>query len=523
MYSLATHEQLASAHVVFFGAYGAVRQLAAQRGACRQAIYRQAHAVARAIEGHAAQQRIEQLQQENARLQQTVTELQHRLADSVVLGADRLREFAATGQAKGVPFSAAQALLAVFLGPRTPSRAHLGRWARRAGRQASATLAVLDSFSRTRARQLCADEIFSGRRPVLMTAEQQSLCWLGGRLASNRDGQTWAEEFRHFPKAEQITTDRGQGLLKGLALVNRERQAAQLRPIDDQSDHFHPLYRGAQQLRQLARQAERALSAAEQAQRDYDKAARTGVRRTPQQGRALREAWETAEAAFDRWTEQEQAWQRLRESLRLFTPAGELHTPEQAAAEAQEALSHLDGPAATKLQRGLCPQAFTFLRQTHQRLDELKVAPELVQAALRLEGLRAQPHLLAGEAPQARARRGLLVAATLVLALAQQAGQQAAAAVREVLQQAWRASSLIEGLNSVLRMHQGRQKRLTQELLDLKRLSWNMHTFAAGKRKGKSPYEHLGLVLPKDKSWWQLIQMPPEQLRQELSALNGPP
>ena len=38
--------------------------------------------------------------------------------------------------------------------------------------------------------------IFSGRRPILMMVEQDSLCWLGGRLADNRDGQTWAEEFR---------------------------------------------------------------------------------------------------------------------------------------------------------------------------------------------------------------------------------------------------------------------------------------------------------------------------------------
>src|SRR5262249_12600253 len=61
-------------------------------------------------------------------------------------------------------------------------------------------------------------------------------------------------------------------------------------------------------------------------------------------------------------------------------------------------------------------------------------------------------------------------------------------AVRRVLTGAWRASSLVEGLNSVVRMHQARQKRLTQGLLDLKRLYWNTHTFRAGKRKRSSPY-----------------------------------
>jgi hypothetical protein len=66
----------------------------------------------------------------------------------------------------------------------------------------------------------------------------------------------------------------------------------------------------------------------------------------------------------------------------------------------------------------------------------------------------------------------------------------------------WWANSLLEGLNSVVRMQQARQKRLTQGLLDLKRLQWNLHRSAAGRRKGQSPYERLGVVLPPG-SWWE--------------------
>jgi hypothetical protein len=69
-------------------------------------------------------------------------------------------------------------------------------------------------------------------------------------------------------------------------------------------------------------------------------------------------------------------------------------------------------------------------------------------------------------------------------------------------------------------MHQ-RQKRLTEGLLDLKRLYWNVHTFRAGKRKGQSPYERLGLKLPPG-SWWDLLRKDPKQLEQELSALGKP-
>ena len=93
------------------------------------------------------------------------------------------------------------------------------------------------------------------------------------------------------------------------------------------------------------------------------------------------------------------------------------------------------------------------------------------------------------------------------------------ARVREVLDGAWRASSLVEGVISVVRMHQRRQKRMTQGLLDLQRLYWNMHVFRAGKRKGTSPYRRLGLALPEG-GWWALLKLTPEQLQQKMSALN---
>ena len=109
--------------------------------------------------------------------------------------------------------------------------------------------------------------------------------------------------------------------------------------------------------------------------------------------------------------------------------------------------------------------------------------------------------------------------AAAVVALLGEAAPQALGQVRAVLRGAWRSSSLVEGLNSVRRMQQARPKRLTQGLLDLKRLHWNLHVFAAGKRKGKSPYERLGLRVPPG-GWWQLLKMPPEQLRDQLSALN---
>ena len=154
-----------------------------------------------------------------------------------------------------------------------------------------------------------------------------------------------------------------------------------------------------------------------------------------------------------------------------------------------------------------------------EQLQALPVPAQLREAAVRVEGLRRQPERLRGTDEAAGALRGVLLACSLVLSLSGAAGCQAVSLVRGVLQGVWRASSLVEGVNSVLRMQQRRQKRLTAGLLDLKRLYWNTHVFVAGRRKGTSPYKRLGVKLPVA-GWWQLLKIPPEQLRQQVSAMN---
>jgi hypothetical protein len=53
-----------------------------------------------------------------------------------------------------------------------------------------------------------------------------------------------------------------------------------------------------------------------------------------------------------------------------------------------------------------------------------------------------------------------------MLTLAGETGQRALAEVRQTLDGARRASSLVECINSVARMRQARRRRMTQELLD---------------------------------------------------------
>ena len=63
---------------------------------------------------------------------------------------------------------------------------------------------------------------------------------------------------------------------------------------------------------------------------------------------------------------------------------------------------------------------------------------------------------------------------------------------------------------------------MTQGLLDLKRLYWNLRRFRLGHRKDRTPYDLLGLKLP-DLSFWEFLRLTPEELRNQLSALNDTP
>jgi len=82
---------------------------------------------------------------------------------------------------------------------------------------------------------------------------------------------------------------------------------------------------------------------------------------------------------------------------------------------------------------------------------------------------------------------------------------QAVSAVRRILYHPKRASSLVECYNSILRPIQQVKKQVTQEFLWLKALHHNMKTFKQGRRKGKSPFQLLGVDLG-NQDWIGLME-----------------
>ena len=355
-----------------------------------------------------------------------------------------------------------------------------------------------------------------------MVVEPASLCWLTGRMVKARDGITWAEEFARFPALKAVVRDDGSGLGNGLKLERGRRRAAGQSDIDDTLDIFHTFREGGRALRKTWGGATRALEAADAEQRVLD---RLGCQGTPQTGKAKKKnrLWCEAEQLWDQATAAESAWKQGKSAFEFFTPEGRINDRRRAAAVVAAALPHLTGSAWAKTRRLLLRrESFTFLDQAHTRLTELGLAPDVLSALLDLEGLRRQPWRLSATTPGSAATRAWMLARTVQLAKTEPDGIARAPRVRQVLRGVWRASSLVECVNSVARMQQARHRKMTQGLLDLKRLYWNLRRFRVGRRKDQTPYGLLGLDLP-ELSFWEFLKLTPDELREQLSAQEHAP
>jgi hypothetical protein len=349
-----------------------------------------------------------------------------------------------------------------------------------------------------------------------MLVEPESLCWLTGRMVPARDGATWSQEFARFPALKAVVRDDGTGLGNGLRQERDRRRAAGLPDLDDTLDLFHTSREGGRALRTTWAAVSRALERAAAAQKGLDQRGRQGRSRTGFATQTNR-LWRRAEQLWDQALAAETAWKQAKSAFEFFTPEGRLNDRRQAEAAVSAALPHLSGTAWAKTRRLLQRrESFTFLDQAHRHLAGLGLEPDVLSALLDLEGLRRQPWRLSA------ATRAWALARTVQLTRACPDWHEQARRVRAVFRRVWRASSLVECVNSVARMQQARHRKMTQGLLDLKRLYWNLRRFRTGRRKDQTPYDLLGLKLP-DLSFWEFLKLTPEELRKQLSAMEDAP
>jgi hypothetical protein len=512
MYKIPLAVWIANAAARLAGGYGDVTRQAEAAGCSRQTVYDHTQKVQAAVEvEHAGGPTHAELIQENEHLRQENARLWDWLAQTIEFPPSKRHEFTVTATAMGLSLNQVLVLLAIILGTQArPGRSTIQRWIKAAGQRATRVLKHLDRRCRTLVLVGCLDEIFFHGRPVLVGVEPASMTWFLGHKADDRTGATWCQHLQGWTALRYVLADAGTGLQAGIALVQRQRRAGQQTPLENGLDVFHTTQEGQRALSQTWNQVETLWGDAEAASRRVERARRhkgdtRGV------ATAAASAWKEAEAALARYEAAEAGWARARSALRVFRPDGQLNDRVWAQQQIDAALPHLCGRPWSKVRGFLQAEpTLTFLDRLHRQLQEAEPNAELREALVRLWWLRRQR-------PR-DAQGGVIAGAGHVVHLVQQVVCQRMDAswsesyrrVSGVLRQTVRASSAVECMNSVLRMHQARHRTVTQGLLDLKRLYWNCRAFREGKRRGRCPYQHLGLKLP-SYHFWSVLQMPVDE------------
>jgi hypothetical protein len=508
MCTLPFESWIANAAARFTGSHGAVTDQAQQIGCSRQSVYDHAQKVLDAVAAqHSGGPTREQLIQDNASLRRENAQLWDWSCQAIEFPLAKQQQFAVTALAMGLSLNQTTVLLAILLGAAAaPGRSTVHRWVQAAGIAAGAVLKRLDRAAQTLVLVGCLDEIFFRRRPVLVGVEPHSMVWFLGTKALDRKGSTWSAALQPWTALCYVISDAGTGLQAGIDQTQQHRLQTDGVPLEKGLDVFHTKQEAQRVLKVLWSRAERTWEQAEAASRAVDQAQRQGHDARGGPAQRARAAWKKAEIAFRRYEEGEAAWKCAEAVLNVFRPDGQPNDRFWAKEQVAAALPGLSGSDWSKVRGFLqAPASFTFLDRLHGALGQLAVEAELLAALVHLWWLRRQRRR--GTDPAAVG--GYHQVAPLVQqVLCQQLDpnwRESYRQVAAVLGRAVRASSAVECMNSVLRMHQSRHRTLSQEMLDLKRLYWNTREFRGGKRRGYCPYEHLGLKLPSYR-FWSLLQ-----------------
>lgn len=501
MVSISLPARIASAAAYFSETSGAVAAEASRRGLTRQAVHGQAVRFVAAVESELRRgpSRADLLREVGG-LRRENRELRERLKTAVEFPEPRRREFAVHAVAMGLSLNQCVELLVQVLGAAAPGRSTVHRWAAAAADAAGAVLKRLDRGCRALVKTACLDEIHFNGKPVLVGVEPRSMTVVLTRRVRRLTRRAWLAALRPLKSLEYVVSDAGTVLRSAVARLDAARRRLGVAPLEAGLDVFHAVKEAHRVLKILWNRVKKDWKAAEKADSKVARLKRRGEHAGRGAAAALA-AWNAVARSMSRHDAARDAWRRAKAALEVFRPDGRLNDRAWATARIAEALPGLAGDAFATL-RGLLGKtdAPTFLDRLHRRLDDLGLDPDLREALVRLgrPGLR-------GDDPEGREAKARLVQRAVCWKLAPRGWTAEYDRTAAVLQDSGRASSPVECVNSVLRMHQSRHRTINQKMLDLKRLYWNTRRFRHGRRRGRCPYELLGLKLP-SYDLWTLLQ-----------------
>jgi hypothetical protein len=515
---------LGNAAAVLFGRHGDVTQQAHDAGCSRQTAYDHATKVQQAI--HDAQRpgprreqllpEVQQLRQQVQDLRQQLDHLRRQRDDRIDLGRPQQRRLAVSLFAMGLSLNQIADAFDLLRPRRPPKRSTIGHWVQEAQRRAGRVLEALDGRSRPLAEEMALDEIFFHGQPALVGVEPASMALLLCHRAKDRQAATWERALQPFTRLSYAVADAGKGLQAALRAIAHRRPQQGAPPLERGLDHFHTAQEAQRVLARRWRQVEARWAEAEAADAEVRQAKGQRQDARPAAARA-RAAWKRAAQVMARYDREAAAWQRARAALGLFTTEGRRNDPATAAEQVRAAWAELRGPEWSKVRGFLQDErTLTFLHRLQRQLAEAEPRPAVREALVRLWGLRREAGRR-GDAAGGGGYRGAALVQEVVCRQLAADWEESYHRVARVLRGAVRASSCVECVNSVLRMQQGRHRQMSQGVLDLQRLYWNCRAFRSGRRRGRCPYEHLGLELP-TYDFWEVLHCNPAELTQEVSS-----
>ena len=495
------------------GFYGVVTDLANAYNTNRQRVYDILDRVLWAFHprppgpvakpGEAIEKRNVELEAENAGLRARVQELEAKQENSIEVTRQRVRDLSLTLAVLPVSYRDIRDVVGVAYGEKyAPSEATLCGMVQDYG--VIAGLILLDEEVTSKFSSACLDEIFFHRIPILAVVEPDSMAVGACERSQDRTGESWHAVLSHFPNLDYIISDQAKGIARGIHLT-----AGTPGTIQHQMDLYHLLIEVSRTTRRLETCLEKLLKAEEQNWQDWI------------QGHAYVKTVEKIEATVVRQLEFMEEYYQAQELLDFaFSPMTSDHQVNarehgrQILSDVIQSLKSLPELGIDDLVKILdkrAPGCLVFLDQLQRELSVIPVelgedsqftAAEIRELAIQEVCLE---HAMADDPSdevfcayrdlweKVRSLKKLMPAFLHVIS-----------AVRRILYHPKRASSLVECYNSILRPIQQVKKQVTQEFLWLKALHHNMKTFKQGRRKGKSPFQILGIDLGKQ-DWIRLM------------------
>ncbi len=441
-----------------------------------------------------------------------IARLEAELADAVRVGSRRRDQLNLVCAGRGVSLRGTQEIFEVAWGSsHTPPLEDLQRRRRHHGEQARAVLERVEREVGPSLEYVAADEIYLHGHPVNVVVEPRSVAILGIARWESTTGEDWHLWLTPYPALKLLISDLGAGLVAG----------AEKAGVPHQADYFHekrwwdkhlltPLakvadrawevrlyaWEGATRVegpgrRISARSVAEAEAASDSADAEFFEAcaildvvdtlfqatdpatrglwtregeARVGASVLVRLGALTHAVARRAARHFKRYSHRYSAWHQMFDAIPVqlrCTPAN----PDAAQAKRREVIADL--LQVWDLERSLQGEELTRPEITVDDLDR------------RIRRLEHRLHRHCANLPE------------VIVSL------------RRLLKYPPRSSSAVESINSLLRTLQTTHRNVTDEMLALKALSWNLTRRRYANRRGhRSPYEMLGVRLGRPEQRW---------------------